>query len=580
MDETSRAHSAPVSILVLTKDEEVNIAACLQTLTFSDDIVVLDSFSTDRTVEIAQTFPNVRVIQRAFDTWSNHSNWALTNIDFKYPWVYYSDADELVTPELRDEIAREVSDPHQPHAAFRLRYQNMFRNRWIRRGGMYPVWILRLYRPDKVRYEDREVNAHPVVDGSTGQLREHFIHQSFNKGLVPWFTKHNAYSKMEAREAIRVKQLSVGVLVSDLITGDGATRRRAVKNLSFRLPCRAAIRFFYMFLWKRGILDGFAGFHYAAMISMYEDWIALKIREHNSDWRNATNRVAQRLLGQTVAAPDSDLKIDVVIPTFNEADHIADTVANARQLGNVFVLDSCSSDGTQQLARGAGASVVEHPFEGYAAQKNWGLDNLPLTGNWVFILDADERLTPDLRAEIVRVAKSSDAADGYFVNRLMIIMGRAVRHGGLYPSWNLRFFRRGRARYEHRSVHEHMVCDGATQYLRNPMLHIRRESVTQYIAKHVRYADLESDEWVKRKLGRSEGAQPHRLFRSMLAHRQWLRRHIWPRLPWRPLWRFLYMYVVRLGVLDGRAGLSLAFLMASYEYMISLLYHDKLDKAR
>ena len=87
----------PPSVLVLTKDEEVNIAACLETLKFSDDIVVLDSFSSDRTLEIAKTFPNVRVIQRKFDTWSRHSNWALENIQFKHPWVYYSDADERIT---------------------------------------------------------------------------------------------------------------------------------------------------------------------------------------------------------------------------------------------------------------------------------------------------------------------------------------------------------------------------------------------------------------------------------------------------------------------------------------------------
>jgi glycosyltransferase involved in cell wall biosynthesis len=536
-----QSRCARVSVLVLTKNEQVNIAACLASLSFSDDIVVLDSCSTDQTVQIAESFDNVRVVQRPFDTWSKHSNWALDNIDFKHPWVYYSDADEIVTPQLRDEIIAKVNDPDQQHAAFRLRYRNMFRGRWLRHGGIYPVWILRLYRPEKVRYEDREVNAHPVVDGSTGELQEHFIHQSFNKGLIPWLTKHNSYSEMESHEALRVRKLPLRGLLRDLWEGDRAVRRRAVKNLSFRLPGRAMVRFVYMYLLRWGVFDGGAGFHYAAMISMYEYWITLKMRERGRDWHCDTQQIADKLLSSNNDTAGEPGPIDVIIPTFNEADHIVAAVKNAKQ-------------------------------------KNWGLDHLPLTGKWVFILDADERLTPDLRDEIMALVAEDAPYDGLVINRMMLFMGRRILHGGLYPSWNLRLFKRGKARYEQRSVHEHMVCDGPVKSLRHPMLHIRRETISQYIAKHIRYADLESDEWIKRKLGRSEGAQPHRLFSRMLGHRQWLRRHIWPHLPWRPLWRFLYMYIVRLGILDGRAGWDMACLMASYEYIISLLYHEKMNR--
>lgn len=269
-------------------------------------------------------------------------------------------------------------------------------------------------------------------------------------------------------------------------------------------------------------------------------------------------------------------KIDIFIPTLNEATHIAMAVTNAKTVGNVYVLDSCSSDGTQQLARDAGATVIEHAWEGYARQKNWGLDHLPFTGEWVFILDADERITPKLKRELEQVANDPKAATGYYVNRLLIFMGKPIRHGGLYPSWNLRFFKRNKARYEDRSVHEHMVCEGPTDYLHHQMLHVRCESMTQYMTKHIRYADLESDEWVKQKTGQSQGAQTDKLFRDMLRYRQWIRRHIWPITPFRPLIRFIYMYIFRLGILDGKPGLSLANLMASYEYMISLLYKDKM----
>lgn len=276
----------------------------------------------------------------------------------------------------------------------------------------------------------------------------------------------------------------------------------------------------------------------------------------------------------------NDGRVQILIPTLNEADHIAEAVTNARALGEVLVVDSLSTDGTQQLARDAGATVVEHAFENYSAQKNWALAHPLLTAEWVFILDADERITPNLREEVRSTIAGNPTIDGFFINRVLLFMGREVRHGGLYPSWNLRLFRRGNARYEDRAVHEHMVCSGPTDYLRQEMLHIRREPLAQYIAKHIRYADIESDEWVKLRLGESRVAPADKLFRDHLRYRQFLRRQVWPHVPGRPVWRFLHMYVLRLGFLDGWAGWHLARLMMSYEYMISLMYRDKLIRAR
>jgi glycosyltransferase involved in cell wall biosynthesis len=274
--------------------------------------------------------------------------------------------------------------------------------------------------------------------------------------------------------------------------------------------------------------------------------------------------------------------IEVMIPTLNERSHISETVRNALKIGPVFVLDSFSTDGTQELARAAGATVIEHRFENYSRQKNWGLDNLPFKGEWVFILDADERITPELADELKRASTdaSAGAARGYFVNRIVIMMGRAIRFGGMLPSWNLRFFKRGSCRYEDRSVHEHMICDGPTAYLRSKMLHIRRETIGEYITKHIRYADMESDEWIRMRVGRDNAARARHLFRDLPKYRLYLRRDVWPYLPFKPFIRFVYMYFVRLGFLDGAAGWHLASLMASYEYMIKLMYEEKLQRLR
>jgi len=287
----------PPSVLILTLDEEVNIAECMETLTFSDDIVVLDSFSKDRTLEIAKQFPHVRIVQRKFDTWSQHSNWALDNIEFKHPWVYYSDADERMPTDLREEVLRVVNNANQPHAAYRLRFKNMFMGRWLRRGGIYPVWVIRLFKPDGIRYEDRTVNPHPNVNGTLGDLESHFIHYSFNKGLLPWFHKHNKYSDGEAGEAVKViGKTTFWSKVRQLRSKETGIARRAFKDMSFFLRFRGFARFLYMYFLKLAILDGKAGFHYACMISMYEYWIELKMLEHRKEWRTRTEAEVLRLL--------------------------------------------------------------------------------------------------------------------------------------------------------------------------------------------------------------------------------------------------------------------------------------------
>jgi len=222
--------------------------------------------------------------------------------------------------------------------------------------------------------------------------------------------------------------------------------------------------------------------------------------------------------------------------------------------------------------------VVERAFTNYSDQKNWGLDHLPFTGDWIFILDADERLMPALRAEIKTKLARVSRIRGYYVNRVVIFMGKPIRHGGLYPSWNLRLFRRGMARYEERRVHEHMVCNGPTDYLHAEMLHLRRESLSRYLEKHIRYAELESEEWVKWRKGESTMGSSTSLFKDVLALRQWVRRNVWPRLPGRPLWRFMYMFFFRFGFMDGLPGWHLARLMSCYEYMIGLLYKEKLQR--
>ena len=264
-----------VSILILTLNEEANLPACLESIAGFDDVVVFDSFSTDHTVNLAQR-TGARVVQRKFDNWAAHQNWALENIAFKHPWVFYLDADERMTTELADEISTIASDPFTREVAFYCGRRNMFMGCWIKHA-MPPGNIMRFFRPGFVSFE-RLVNPTPVINGPHGYLRHQFLHYNFSKGLTEWFEKHNKYSQLEAVEGLKIVDGNRGTAPS-LLACDPALRRQALKALSFRLPFRPLLKFFYLYGFNRGFLDGFPGLTYCLLQSVYEFMIVVKMKE-------------------------------------------------------------------------------------------------------------------------------------------------------------------------------------------------------------------------------------------------------------------------------------------------------------
>jgi hypothetical protein len=157
------------------------------------------------------------------------------------------------------------------------------------------VWLIRLVQPDKVKYESRGTNVHPLVNGEIGQLRGHFQHFSFSNGFRRWFEKHNFYSTHEAAEGITVRKTG-GVQLKGLRSKDPIIRRRALKNLSYMLRGRAFWRFCISYFVRLGFLDGIAGLYYCLMVSMYEFWIEMKILEQEQGWRRQTERLAEQIL--------------------------------------------------------------------------------------------------------------------------------------------------------------------------------------------------------------------------------------------------------------------------------------------
>jgi glycosyltransferase involved in cell wall biosynthesis len=264
-----------ISILILTLNEEINLTDCLASVAWSDDVVVVDSHSSDRTVEIAQA-AGARVVQRRFDNWAAHQNYALEHIPFKYSWVFYLDADERMTPDLKAEILAIAADRSPAKVAYYCGRKNFFMGRWIRHA-MPPGLIMRFFQPPHIRFE-RLVNPTPAIDGEHGYLRNYFEHYNFSKGIGEWINKHNNYSQMEAIEGIKLLKGESGAQPS-LLSRDYALRRKALKNLSFRLPLRPLFKFAYLYLFKRGFLDGQAGLTYCILQSIYEYLIVLKMRE-------------------------------------------------------------------------------------------------------------------------------------------------------------------------------------------------------------------------------------------------------------------------------------------------------------
>ena len=276
--------------------------------------------------------------------------------------------------------------------------------------------------------------------------------------------------------------------------------------------------------------------------------------------------------------------IEILIPTFNEEVNLPHALASVVDWADaVHVVDSESTDETRPVAERYGARVTVQPWLGYAKQKNWALENLPFESDWIFILDADEVIEPELRDELLSIAQRRpediDEA-GYYINRYFVFMGKRIRHCGYYPSWNLRFFKRGMARYEEREVHEHMMLDGPSGKLKGHMKHYDRRGLEHFIAKHNRYSTLEARELVRGAT--QEGALQSDQLEPGIRLRRWLKYNVLPRLPLLGFWRFFYMYIIRFGFLDGVAGFRFSLLLGTYDFFIAIKIRElrQLEKER
>ena len=273
----------PLSVLIPIRNEAGNLARCLASVAWADEIFVVDSQSTDGSQKIAEDH-GARVVQFAFNgIWPKKKNWALENLPFTHEWVFILDADEVLPPSAADEVRRIVTAPDHPFVGYWINRRFRFMGQWLKHA-YYPNWNLRLFKHRLGRYEkltdtdtqsgDNEVHEHVVVQGATGHLACEMDHYAFPSVEI-FVEKHNRYSNWEARVALdRHLSGSGGRLQKSRVS-----LRRTLKQLSHRLPCRGLLRFLFVYVWQRGFLDGRAGFYFARLHGFYEFLSAAKTYE-------------------------------------------------------------------------------------------------------------------------------------------------------------------------------------------------------------------------------------------------------------------------------------------------------------
>lgn len=265
----------PASVVILTFNEADTLPAALASCRWCDDITVIDSGSTDGTVALAEA-TGATVHHHPFESFGKQRNWALDHAPPKHPWVFHLDADEEFTPALVAEIQDFLSSEAEATTdGLLVPHKLMLHGRWLRRAGGYPVFQMRFFHRERMRFIDFGHGQREEPDRRVARLHEPYLHHAFAKGLTHWLSKHNVYARREAEEALARE----GTRLRELLVSDPVRRRRAIKGLFNRLPARPLLRWTIVMFIQGGWRDGAAGRTYALMLRTYEQMILLHTRE-------------------------------------------------------------------------------------------------------------------------------------------------------------------------------------------------------------------------------------------------------------------------------------------------------------
>ncbi len=263
------------STVILTLNEEQNLPGCLASLAGCDDVVVLDSGSTDETAALARA-AGARVFTHRFENFAQQRNHAQRAIPFRHAWVFHLDADERMTAGLAAEARATLAGPAAAGLdGYFVAPKMLWAGHWIPRCTDYPAWQARLVRAPQFEFIEVGHGQREAPTMRLGHLQASYLHELAAGGDSAWLEKHRRYARAEA---LRFLQHPAGVPWGDFLSTDKLRRRRALKRLSYELPGRPVLRFLYQYGWRRGFLDGAAGLHYCRLLARYEGFAAAEIR--------------------------------------------------------------------------------------------------------------------------------------------------------------------------------------------------------------------------------------------------------------------------------------------------------------
>ncbi|MBN1405963.1 MAG: glycosyltransferase family 2 protein, partial [Candidatus Omnitrophica bacterium] len=448
---------APVSVVIITKNEEKRLRDCLLSVNWAKEIIIVDDESTDMTVDIAREYTD-KIFIRKMDMEGAHRNFAYSKA--AEAWILSLDADERVSEELKNEIIKIVTAPNACNG-FAIPRKNYIGDYWIRYGGWYPSAQLKLFKNGALKYEEAEVHPRVFMQDPRGELKGDIIHYTY-KNIGDFVSKLNKQTTLEAKKWIR-------------------DRRKMSLSRALR---RTTDRFFRSYNKKQGKKDGIIGYVLAILGGFYQ------MLSYAKYWEEKLKQppIFFKKIG---GCPNfSPKKLSVVVLTKDCEADIANCLESVKWADEIIIIDGYSTDKTLDICRKYTNKIIQHKHEGdFAQERNIGIDNS--TGDWVLQLDSDEIVTESLKKDIEQVLSDKEEPyAAYKFRRKNFFLGHFMRWGGWYH-YSLHFLRKGKARYKG-NIHEKMLVDGTIGKLEGAVEHYPFKSISQFVDRHNKYSDYEA----------------------------------------------------------------------------------------
>jgi len=510
---------APVSVVVITRNEEENIAACLETVTWADEIIVVDDDSTDSTRELAAKFTD-RIFTRKMENEGRHRNWAYAQAANR--WVLSLDADERVTPELAEEITSLVSGSPE-FKAYTIPRRNHIGSYWLKYGGEYPAAQTRFFLKDEFKYEEADVHPRALLQGDCGHLKGDMIHYS-HKDISDYVRSLNGHTTLEARKWF--------------LTGRKMSFARAFRRTLDRCFYRRLLR-------KKAYKDGVYGLTVAVFSGIYQLVSWVKCWEMRGGAESIVQSPKSIVHSRKPEGGIGRKKLSVVVITKNAAKKLRNCLESVKWADEIVIVDARSTDGTLDIAGEYSDKIILSDFEGFGNERNKGTD--AATGDWILQLDADEVVTEAFRKRMEKLLSGDEGGCVSFkFRRKNVFLGKAMTRGG-WLHYSAHLFKKGYARYEG-DIHEKLVVNGKQGKLEEEIEHYPFDSMSEFIERQNRYTTLQAGEMLKK-----DGPADHK---SVMYN-----------LKVKPRKLFVKMYVKKLGFMEGMRGLVFAVMFSWVHYL-------------